>query len=1072
MSEQSPHTQSISVRRSPRLHPSRAMLLGIGLWLMVGVFGLYDLTLSYAGRNTGIAYLTTLALLLPTLLSHAELRSWVGSIGGSYRLIQAAERHHLKFFAGWMYFLGWAALSGLVAYTFAENAAGLVNIIIPAGMAQPTWLVQALAVGLLLFLMLLNIFNYRVNWRINVWLVGTAIAGMVLLIGLLSMKGIVSAANMTGVWRGSSRTFEAIVILTAATWVIDLTYEFQARQRDLPAAALTLGAGPILAGVLVFVGAWAAPTARSLSALASDTYPAVEALLLGIGTLSAAVGWQVLSLSMIRQFHRIGQDGLLPEWTIRRYTRFKTPVMLILLQGLLTLAGILLGSRLGLARVAAFSFLVLQIDVNVVAIILGRQPRAKDRSIKLPVYPVIPASGAAICFLLLFALSWEVVVIGLSWIAIGAIIYWRVGRARMRSSQLGITVFQDTTRRPDVTSDYPVIVPIANPNTAHRLVAFGATIARKHQGHVSIVQVFEVPEHQPLDSGRLHAQRQLDLLEELITVGESMGVPVEGVTRSARSISQGILDTVAEESAQLIVMGWNPKPGSSRQGLGHILDEILDHATCDVAVVRGEWTDGPKRILVPASGGPHAPRAAELGLSLTDQSGGEVTVLNIAVVRESDDEQTLVEAGHKLVEEVVANLSDPSRAVGQVVAASNPIAGIVQAAEAYDAIMLGASEPSFMDDRVIGQLPLQIAQQTDKPFVLLRSYAGLTTYVARQAWQSVSDLLPNLQAEDRSELYNRVRRSARPNIDYFVLIVLSAMIATFGLLLNSPAVIIGAMLVAPLMGPIVSTGASIVFGDARTLRRASVSLIQGAVAAIFIAVLVTVISPVAEATPEVLARTRPNLLDLSVALVSGLAGAYVIARTEVGDALPGVAIAAALMPPVCAVGIGFALGDPGVAFGALLLFTANLVAIVFSSSIMFMLLGVRPFSSAPDSKRYVQRGLLISVFSLIAISLPLAFILFSVVSQDRIEQQVQQTVQETMADWGDVTLADFEVESGWQEITVRGTLHASVPVTQEQIQTLDDNLEAVLRPAVNVEMFVIEGTQLSGNAPVATPAGE
>ena len=107
-------------------------------------------------------------------------------------------------------------------------------------------------------------------------------------------------------------------------------------------------------------------------------------------------------------------------------------------------------------------FVVLQVGVNVVAIIMARQPRAKGRRIKLPVYPVIPASGAGICFLLLFALPWKVVAIGAGWIAIGAIVYWRVGRARMRSSQLGITVFQDTTRRPDVTSDYPVIVPIAN----------------------------------------------------------------------------------------------------------------------------------------------------------------------------------------------------------------------------------------------------------------------------------------------------------------------------------------------------------------------------------------------------------------------------------------------------------------------------------------------------------------------------------------------------------------------------------------------------------------------------------
>ena len=141
-----------------------------------------------------------------------------------------------------------------------------------------------------------------------------------------------------------------------------------------------------------------------------------------------------------------------------------------------------------------------------------------------------------------------------------------------------------------------------------------------------------------------------------------------------------------------------------------------------------------------------------------------------------------------------------------------------------------------------------------------------------------------MNAREQVEVYQRLRKAARPNINYFVLITLSAIIAALGLLLNSPAVIIGAMLVAPLMSPIVAAAMGIVMGDAQTLRSALSSTLQGVLAAIFIAILTTLVSPLRSATPEVLARVRPNLLDLMVAVATTLP---FLASAVVGGALAG-----------------------------------------------------------------------------------------------------------------------------------------------------------------------------------------
>jgi uncharacterized hydrophobic protein (TIGR00271 family) len=169
--------------------------------------------------------------------------------------------------------------------------------------------------------------------------------------------------------------------------------------------------------------------------------------------------------------------------------------------------------------------------------------------------------------------------------------------------------------------------------------------------------------------------------------------------------------------------------------------------------------------------------------------------------------------------------------------------------------------------------------------------------------------------ERRTEVQALLRQSARPNFGFFLLVVLSCVIATLGLLTDSAAVIIGAMLVAPLMSPIVGLGLASITGDSRLLADSASALLRGLLLAILIAFILTLSNhalpfiPLADELPrEVIARTHPSPLDLTIALAGGLAAAFAIAMPDISAALPGVAIATALMPPLCAVGIGLAEG--------------------------------------------------------------------------------------------------------------------------------------------------------------------
>jgi uncharacterized hydrophobic protein (TIGR00271 family) len=192
------------------------------------------------------------------------------------------------------------------------------------------------------------------------------------------------------------------------------------------------------------------------------------------------------------------------------------------------------------------------------------------------------------------------------------------------------------------------------------------------------------------------------------------------------------------------------------------------------------------------------------------------------------------------------------------------------------------------------------------------------------------------------------------SLNYGLELLFSAGIATLGLVLNSPAVVIGAMLISPLMGPILAAGLALAAADLYLGIKSLLSILIGVTASVLFSAALVWLLPFQSATGEILARTEPNLLDLGVALLSGLAGSVVVCRRSEGaglTALPGVAIAVALMPPLCTVGFGVGSGfDWPIVSGAGLLFLTNLAAIVASAFLVFYVVRM----DAPDVRTRID----------------------------------------------------------------------------------------------------------------------
>ena len=299
---------------------------------------------------------------------------------------------------------------------------------------------------------------------------------------------------------------------------------------------------------------------------------------------------------------------------------------------------------------------------------------------------------------------------------------------------------------------------------------------------------------------------------------------------------------------------------------------------------------------------------------------------------------------------------------------------------------------------------------------------------------------------------------------YFVLLALAALIATFGLLEDSVAAIIGAMIVAPLGGAIMALAGALVTGRSRWQVICLLQVIVGALMVIAIGFVIAWILPnPLTLTPSLEARTSPGLLDLGVALAAGAAGAYVAARRTGADALPGVAIAVSLVPPLATVGICLALGRIDDAGGALLLFLTNFSAIVVVAVVIFVGFGAAPGREMLKERHRLRNGFIVATVALVLIVIPLAW--------HGIEQ-IQDVIRTTEGDpivVGWIGGRNFSV-TAWSVQGDHVTLGLSGPDSPPEAATLAASLAAAYHAPVQLEIDYVRTDRVIVNTPPASAA--
>ena len=266
-------------------------------------------------------------------------------------------------------------------------------------------------------------------------------------------------------------------------------------------------------------------------------------------------------------------------------------------------------------------------------------------------------------------------------------------------------------------------------------------------------------------------------------------------------------------------------------------------------------------------------------------------------------------------------------------------------------------------------------------------------------------------------------QTARRLTDFFALLLFATVIATYGILSNSTATVIGAMLIAPLMGPMMATAAAVVIGSVPRALLALALTAAGIVSVIVFSYLLAWVVPDVTisftSNAEITSRIHPGLYALLTALGAGAAGAFITSRSELAEALGGVAIAIALVPPLCVVGIALQQGQMDAAGGASLLFLTNFLAILLAGGVVLLVLGLGRAVVSKEQGRFRRRAFLVILVGLLLVAIPLSLTAYQNVMSAKGNAQATAEVHRWLAETS-YRVDTVNASDGVVEVTVEG----------------------------------------------------
>jgi len=318
----------------------------------------------------------------------------------------------------------------------------------------------------------------------------------------------------------------------------------------------------------------------------------------------------------------------------------------------------------------------------------------------------------------------------------------------------------------------------------------------------------------------------------------------------------------------------------------------------------------------------------------------------------------------------------------------------------------------------------------------------------------------HIDKERQNKVYKEIKENAKGDFDFFVLTIFSVIIITLGLIVNSSAVVIGGMLLAPLVWPVLTLSLAIIKGKSGLLQNSVSTLLKSTIVILLISFVLGFISPdYTLKGSEFISRTSPTIFELFIALAAGFVGAFVITYPKIGAAIAGVVVAAALVPPIAVMGLSVSHGNLEMAGGAFILYLSNLIAVTFSASVLFFVSKFKgPSSEIGQDKR--KSNIRWSLIFLIIMAIPLLLITSEAIKEKNQQNVIRQIIN---AKFSTATITSVDIEDKNEIVIIDVTIQHSDILTENQVNNLAEILSLKMKKSVVPRITVVPIVKLWEN---------
>jgi amino acid transporter/nucleotide-binding universal stress UspA family protein len=711
-----------------------------------GIFVLTGIAAGAAGPALVLVFVLNGFVALLTAMVYAELGSCFPDAGGGYLWVKEGLPQPMGFLSGWMSWFAHAVACSLYALGFGAYFGEVLGELgLNVFNVHPEVLIKILAVTIIV------IFTY-INFRgaSETGVAGNVVTALKIIIialfivfGLKRMWGQPESAQhfsdffpkgYSGVFIAMGLTFIAFegyeIIAQCAEEVVDY-------KRNIPRAVFLSLLIVVPIYVLVAVVAIGAIDGGSMSTweyLGSHKETAmVEAArqFLPFGALLLLVGGLFSTMSALnatiysssRVSFAMARDHNLPDMLGLVHSIQRTPHGAIIASGVIIAAMAISLPIEDVASAADIMFLLLFLLVNITVIKLRTNRPDLDRSFKVPLFPFIPIVAiVSQLFLALYMfnmspVAWYTVLV---WTGGGLIFYFAYSSRKETERVRTPVVFEEKELE---VKDYHVLVPISNREEVVPLMTVANAIAKAHDGDILALSVIEVPEQLPISEGGRFIGSKRQILEIADKYGTEHDVPVSIKARVTHKPHMAILDTIREERANLVVMGWRGYTLRKDKLLGTTLDPLTEKAPCDIAVVKLREIDGIDSIFVPTAGGPHARFAMTLGMEIAKHSGASLVA---GTIIPSDATQEREAQANKLIDEMILSLGEEisTNVERRIIRSDSIAAALIRESGQHSLTLIGASNESIWGQLRLGSIPENVSRRSSRTVVIVRKYEG------------------------------------------------------------------------------------------------------------------------------------------------------------------------------------------------------------------------------------------------------------------------------------------------------------------------------------------------------------